>query len=236
MATKWRASATSINLGLSAPSGIEELHLDVARFNGPGRGSLGPQWQRVEEQAQLLGRFIHESRGRRAVQLSAKQRISLACLLGFSFSATRDFTLQMLHNGTLFDTSVHERASVLPFTKDETPATDAAEHGVVAITFPNAEWADIEAAVASRGLGNAAHLHLHSVATVSTVQELNALVHEAKAALSAFRSSHRLQRLHLFVKAPSVFAMALGHRLNGVGSVQLYDWVDNEYLATVQLG
>lgn len=236
MSALWRASATRIDLGLSAPSKIEELHLDIARFNGPGRGSLGSQWQQLEEQAQLLGRFVHESRDRRAVELSAKQRISLACLLGFAFSATRDFTLQMLHNGTLFNTAVHERASVLPFTKDETPATNSAGEGVIAITFPNIEWTDIEAAATSRGLGNAARLHLHSLATVGTIQELNALVYDAKAALSAFRSSHRLQRLHLFIKAPSLFAMALGHRLNGLGAVQLYDWVDNQYQATVQLG
>lgn len=236
MSTVWWASATSIDFGLSTPSQIEELHLDVALFNGPNRGTLGPQWQEFAEQAQLLGKFIHESRPRHAVRLSAKQRMSLACLLGFSFSATRDFTLQMLHNGTIFDTSVHERASVPPFTKDEAPGTDAAGQGVVAITFPNAEWADIEAAAASRGLGDAARLHLHSPATVGTIHELNALVHEAKAALSAFRSAHRLQRLHLFVKAPSIFAMALGHRLNGVGAVQLYDWVDIQYHSTVQLG
>jgi hypothetical protein len=235
VSTVWQASATAINLGLSTASQIEELHLDVARFNGPDRGALGSQWQQLAEQAQLLGKFVHESRGRRKVRLSAKQRMSLACLLGFSFSATRDFTLEMLHNSAIFDTSVHERAPVPPFTKDEAPGTDVAGQGVVAITFPNAEWADIEAAAESRGLGGAARLHLHSPATVGTVQELNSLVHEAKTALSAFRSSHRLQRLHLFIKAPSVFAMALGHRLNGVGTVQLYDWVDYEYQATVQL-
>ena len=235
MSTVWRSNATSIDLGLSAPSKIEELHLDVARFNGPNRGSLGSEWQQLGGQAQLLGKFVHESRDRRAVRLSAKQRMSLACLLGFSFSATRDFTLEMLHNGAIFDTSVHERASVPPFTKDETPGKDLAGQGIVAITFPNAEWADIKVAADGRGLCDAACLHLHSPATVGTIQELNALVHEVKAALCTFRSSHRIQCLHLFIKAPSVFAMALGHRLNGVGTVQLYDWVDNQYQATVQL-
>ena len=139
-AAAWRASATTVELGTSAAAQIEGLHLDVARFNGPDRGTLGPQWQQLCEQAQLLGKFVHESRDRRAVRLSAKQRMSLACLLGFSFSATRGFTLQLLHNGSVFDTSVHERASVPSFTKDETPGTDAAGQGVVAVTFPNAEW------------------------------------------------------------------------------------------------
>lgn len=64
---------------------------------------------------------------------------------------------------------------------------------------------------------------------------LNTAISEAKAALVAFRSRHQLLRVPLFIKAPSVFAMALGHRLNGIGVVQLYDWVDVAYQPTAEL-
>ncbi|MFS2162395.1 SAVED domain-containing protein [Variovorax sp. Varisp62] len=50
-----------------------------------------------------------------------------------------------------------------------------------------------------------------------------------------FRSEQKLARLHLFLKAPSFFAMALGHRLNAIGSVQLYDWVDGIYRPSAML-
>jgi hypothetical protein len=49
------------------------------------------------------------------------------------------------------------------------------------------------------------------------------------------RSRHRLSRVHLFIKLPSVFAMALGHRLNGAGFVQRYDWVEVAYQPTGEL-
>ena len=64
---------------------------------------------------------------------------------------------------------------------------------------------------------------------------MNRAVADAKAALVAFRARHRLEVVHLFIKAPSHFAMVLGHRLNGVGRVQLYDWVDGRYVPTALL-
>ena len=64
---------------------------------------------------------------------------------------------------------------------------------------------------------------------------LNLAVAEAKQALMRFRSAHQLELVHLFVRAPSVFAMTLGHRLNGVGCIQLHDWVDGSYLQTAML-
>jgi hypothetical protein len=75
-----------------------------------------------------------------------------------------------------------------------------------------------------------------SATVVTDMPSLNTAVHEAKVALSEFRGRHQLNRLHLFIKAPSVFAMALGHRLNAVGPIQLYDWDTGKYVPTVQLG
>jgi hypothetical protein len=53
---------------------------------------------------------------------------------------------------------------------------------------------------------------------------LNLAVAQAKSELARFRAELGLTTLHLFVKAPSVFAMLLGYRLNGLGELQLYDW------------
>ena len=64
---------------------------------------------------------------------------------------------------------------------------------------------------------------------------MNLAVAEAKAALMSFRAENRLELLHLIIKAPSAFAMFLGHRLNGVCKVQLYDWVDGTYTPTAIL-
>ena len=52
---------------------------------------------------------------------------------------------------------------------------------------------------------------------------------------NSFKSENKLSKLHLFIKAPSVFAMVLGHRLNGICDIQLYDWVDGQYIPTAEL-
>lgn len=82
----------------------------------------------------------------------------------------------------------------------------------------------------------APQLFLESTVPIADGATLNTAVAEAKSALATFRSQHQLGRIHLFVKAPSFFAMALGHRLNGVGEVQLYDWVGNRYASTALIG
>ena len=73
------------------------------------------------------------------------------------------------------------------------------------------------------GLDKSPLLSMVSAAVITDIASLNTAVQEAKVALGEFRTRHQLERIHLFIKSPSVFAMALGHRLNGVGRIQLYD-------------
>jgi len=235
LAADWLASATLVQLRPSPSPNIEELWLNVGLFNGDGRSELGSQaWVGLQTRLKGVADFLHASRARTAVALSAKQRMSLAATVGYSFSATRGFTLQMEHNaGAAFDTTKHDRAAGPFFAMSETAGSG--EEGVVSISFPYPGQADVVAAAEGLGLRTAPQLHIEGAGVVDGLPALNTAVHEAKAALVAFRAAHRLQRLHLFVKAPSVFAMALGHRLNGAGPVQLYDWVVNEYQPTALL-
>ncbi|MFB8832029.1 SAVED domain-containing protein [Azotobacter sp. CWF10] len=119
VAQDWRA--TPSDLGLAAV-GFElgPLVHDVTAFNGPGRESLGQAaWDQLQLSLSEIGDFLHGSRVRRGVRLSAKHRMSLACLLGYCFSATRNFTLTLDHNDQLFDTAVHTQAPGPFFTADE---------------------------------------------------------------------------------------------------------------------
>jgi hypothetical protein len=83
---------------------------------------------------------------------------------------------------------------------------------------------------------SAAHrLYLESASPIPDIATLNTAVAEAKSALATFRSNQQVHLLHVFIKGPSFFAMALGHRLNALGEVQLYDWVGSAYLPTVKV-
>ena len=205
-------------------------------FNSASRGALGAaKWAELLEQLTATGQFILDSRERRGVRLSAKQRMSLACTVGYSLSATRGFTLQMDHNGQVLDGASHERSTGKFFEMSEDLPDPAGDEGVAFISFPYPGQEDVLAAAPGLGLAAAPKVFLASGAALTDINVLNTAVNEVNTALVAFRSLHRLSRVHIFIKAPSAFAMALGHRLNGVGVVQLYDWVEVAYQPTAEL-
>ncbi|MGF6810714.1 hypothetical protein OKW30_005906 [Paraburkholderia sp. Clong3] len=222
-------------LSLSDVVSEHELCLVVEPFNGPAREALKVNdWQRLSARAAAIGEFIKRSRSRSAIALSSKQRMSLACLLGYSFAATRGFILDIEHNGARFRTDEHAQALGPFFTADSTRGDDGVKEGVVSIAFPTRAVADVARATAEN-LARAPRLDLTSANAIDGPLMLNRAVAEAKSALIDFRSNHRLDVIHLFIKAPSHFAMMLGHRLNAIGRIQLYDWVDSSYVATCLL-
>jgi hypothetical protein len=141
----------------------------------------------------------------------------------------------MEHNGQVYDMASHEQSDEAFFEHNEVSAQLGGIDGVVCISFPFAAENDILAACESLGLSTSPKLVLGSLQPITDIRVLNKAVLEAKSALSAFRVRHQFKRIHLFVKAPSVFAMALSHRLNGIGVIQLYDWVDVSYMPTAEL-
>lgn len=234
-AERWRARPSALQLsGLGFELG--SLGLDVSTFNGPDRGTVGQAaWEQLQRSLAEMGTFVLASRPRRGVSLTAKHRMSVACLLGHAFSATGNFTLIMEHNGQLFDTSVHEQTKEPFFSHHESAVTSTGLEGVVSISFPNGSNADVGVQAKAFGLDTSPKLSLSSGSVVSDIATLNRAVHEAKVKLAEFRGQHQLSCIHLFIKAPSVFAMALGHRLNGIGVIQLYDWDQVKYIPTVRL-
>lgn len=228
-------------LKLSTPvhghdAGIKFLSIPLARYNGPDRNQLKTaDWEKLVERADGVGAFIKASRQRATVDLPSKQRMSAACVLGYCFSATRGFILDTEHNGQRFRTDDHAKSLQPFFDVSQPAATRGHPEGLVFIEFsPTLTLAD--AALKSAGLTvDAPQLALTSALAIDGPANLNRAVADAKAALVQFRAVNKLTKLHLFIKGPSHFAMALGHRLNGVTAIQLYDWVDNVYLPTALL-
>jgi hypothetical protein len=232
-AVQWERTPTPLALGGAVPP--FELGLVVDPFNGPGRASLSADdWMQLGASGSALGDFIKRSRSRTSIALSAKQRMSLACLLGYTFAATKGFVLDIDHNGERFRTDEHGQAPEPFFAVASSDGNGGSPEGVVAIAFPTQAAADVTVAT-EVGLGHAPRLDLASGRAIDGTPALNKAVAEAKSALVDFRSRNKLEVVHLFIKAPSHFALVLGHRLNAVGRVQLYDWVDGRYVATVVL-
>lgn len=231
-ASEWVVTPTRLFTGETAiPDG--ELGLILGPFNGGDRASRTQvEWDRLTASATLVSRFLKSSRGRKAVAIDGKQRMSVACVLGHAFSATQGHVLQIDHNGVLYRTDDHTRAAGVFFKLDRQPsALPEKKEGVVCIGFPTAIGSDW-AVGSSAPLQGLPLLTLSGGNPIDGMKALNIAVAEAKEAMVEFRSSCGLDLIHLFIKAPSVFSMALGHRLNGIGKVQLYDWVDGHYLPT----
>lgn len=234
-AEAWVKTPTEIRL-VQEHQGIEELDLRVAAFTGADRaGRTAVEWEQLLAAAEQISRFVVTSRQRRVIGLDGKQRMSLACLLGYVFSAVKGFTLAIRHNGQTYRTDDHAKAADAFFTGIDTTGSATSKEGVACIGFPMPVGNDMAAVVGS-ALTSMAQLTLISSAAIADVATLNQAVAEAKEQLVRFRSEHQLNAVRVFLKAPSVFAVALGHRLNGVGPVQLYDWVDGRYVVTVALG
>jgi len=154
--------------------------------------------------------------------------------VGYIFSAVKGFTLAVHHNGKVYGTDDHSMASG-PFF-DDAPIANAGEgeDGVVCIDFPTPIGWDM--ASGTVGIPPAApSLVLVSSLAFADVAMLNQAVAHAKSQLVKFRSDRQLVTLHLFLKAPAFFVMVLGHRLNGIGRIQLYDWIDGRYVETAVL-
>jgi hypothetical protein len=230
---KWTGSPTRVRLNGSGQS-LELLALPADEFIGTRRSAkVASDWQKLSESAQDIAAFVARSTARRSVLLDGCQGMSAACLLGHAFRATKNFVLHVEHNGAVYRTDVHDHA-LGPFYQTSLQAgTAEAAQGVVSISFTTDIGADLDP-VRLGILESVPVLSLRGK-PVANQAEMNLAVAEAKAALVKFRSEHRLGVLHLLIKGPAAFPMLLGHRLNGVCKVQLYDWVDGGYRATARL-
>ncbi|MES3013181.1 MAG: dsDNA nuclease domain-containing protein [Pseudomonadota bacterium] len=229
----WATTPTAVLL-VNQCVNLEHLGVNVTDFTGPQRSQRSASdWSTLSAALTGIGDFIKASRPRRCVALDGKQRMSVACLVGYALSATRGFLLDIEHNGHHYRTDNHDKASGT-FFDQPVEIGAGTKQGVVCIGFPTAVGADV-AAVAGGALMSLPRLELSSGNAIAGMATLNLAVAEAKQALMRFRSAHELELVHLFIKAPSAFAMTLGHRLNGVGCIQLHDWVDGCYVQTATL-
>lgn len=213
-----------------------ELGLDLRPFVGPERSSLGTaKWRELHATAVRAGEFLQASRpGRRKVLLPAELRMSAAVVVGHAFKAARGHVLLLKHRETTYDLGKHEHAARDFFAANEGGGSPGTTEAVVDLEIgPLTD--DVTQACATLGLSGLPRLRLTSGSGLPDLAVLNKAVSEARQHLARFRAQLGASVIHLFVKGPSFFAMALGHRLNGVGDVQLYDWMGSHYAATARL-
>lgn len=234
----WLNYPTTIHLqkgaqGEKAP-GPFDISINVAPFLGEDRGARTSQeWDELSAAVEGMGEFIRNSRPRNMIQVGAELRMSLATLLGVSLKAAKGHYLEIIYRDNIFPLHRFDRAPVAYFSREE--CTGSGRDGVVLIHIGAATRNDLKEVMDQHMLSAAPRLYLESASPIPDIATLNTAVAAAKSALATFRSNGEVHLLHVFIKAPSFFAMALGHRLNALGEVQLYDWVGSAYLPTVKV-
>ena len=229
----WLSNPIKINLSSSIQ--YQELHLNISDFNSPNRSQkTSSDWKNLVQQAISVGEFIHNCGERRTILIDGKQRMSNACMLGYVFSATRNFLLEIEHNGTSYRTNYHKQKEGQFFKTIKAIDLQGETEAIVSIGFPTGIGKDIDS-TNIKDVRSLPRLNLESSHAIDNIETLNLAVRETKSALVSFKSENKLSKVHLFIKAPSIFAMVLGHRLNGVCDIQLYDWVDGQYIPTADL-
>jgi len=230
----WLNTPTRIVL-TSADAALEQLILPAAEFVGPTRSAkVAADWQHLSTSAQDVADFLSKNTERRTILLDGRQGMSAACILGHAFRATKRFVLHVEHNGTVYRTDAYDGA-LSPFFQVSGRGLPAPNtQGAAVIAFTTGVGADLTLGTEQVPDG-APVLTLESGRAVASQADMTLAVNEAKTALVKFRSEYRLELIHLFIKGPSAFSMLLGHRLNGICQVQLYDWVDGSYRPTASL-
>jgi hypothetical protein len=235
-ASLWMSVPTEVHLHGARGDVGEQYLLDATPLNNPTRRDLGPaDWDARLTDATEVWESIKATRARRGVLVDGNLRMSAAAMLGFAFSATRGARLIITHRGESFDCGDYRRTPGAAFALEQLRDGTADSDAVAAISFAPDQRADIERESRKLGLAQSAVVLLTATRPISSNMDLTAAVEDAKRILADVRSHRAPQRLHLFLKGPSHFAMALGHRLNALGEIQLYDWVDTSYRPTVLL-
>ena len=235
----WLESPTQLTLIKGIPGEklppLCELTLDLRPYLGTGRGGLSAEdWQSLVTTADTISGFLQTSRKRKRIRLDSELRMSTAATLGMSLKAAKGHLLEILHRESVFPLYGVADDAKEPFFSVETVTGEGVE-GVAVIQIGHATRADVQSVFTAFGLEGAHQVYLESSFAIVDNAQLHVAIREAKTALTNFRTSSQLKRIHLFIKGPSFFTMALGHRMNALGEIQLYDWVDNSYIATARL-
>lgn len=234
----WRAtpSRPKFQIGLEGeklPASLD-LAVDMRPFVSDGRAErTTAEWDDLHQRLELAGEFLLNSRPRRRVRVNSHLRMTAAVIVGVGFKATKGHAMSIEHRGNMFHMDDHSQRESVYFNSAKVDGSGPEVVVSIQIATPTRE--DVKRAQNKYALENAPTLHLETEEAIEDLQTLNRAVNEAKRAIAAFKANGEVTKIHLFIKGPSFFAVALGHRLNALGSIQFYDWMGDTYMATAQL-
>ena len=218
------------------PSGLSiweypaEIRFDWSRFSGQNDRSYPPsdEWNDgiVAPLIRTKGWIISSDRHRR-VGLRGQRRLSAALALGAVFNAVSGFAIDLhLGGDQIWSTDDHATSDTPELqwrVERYGPATATALAVVVGILRNPLE--------SVRHYLDASRwqfpiLSFHAERPLESAKHINLAVRRAKELITDAVAGAEAKTVHLFLAVPAPFALFLGHRLNTVGRVQCYEWVN----------
>lgn len=227
---------------LALPS-LEQLEIRTLHNETPYRGNaVALPWQPffggsersypvADEWTEILlgqlGRlkeWLEASASTRNLRLTGQRRLSANIAFGWAFPAVGGYNISHEHRADMWRTDRHPTSDTpaYPFSVCFSPGEG--EVLLVSVRIgPNKIDEEVKRAATLLGLNGAPYLELHATDPLTRADQINVAVNNVKASLADALKESSARTIHLFLATPATFALFLGHRLNGVTSVQCYE-------------
>ncbi|WP_096186292.1 CD-NTase-associated endodeoxyribonuclease Cap4 [Evansella halocellulosilytica] len=180
-------------------------------------------------------KWIEKNRSSKRIHLSGNRRLSSAMAIGSVFSSVSGFSIEAeQREGGIWATDAHpnNQTPECEFVVDFEEGVD--NQLIVTIGITRDSIAN-EVAVYLKGQRHSisSKLHLHTESPIITAEQANLVVKKLKKEIKAAATKVDAEKVHLFYAGPSHLVLFLGHRWNGMPSVQCYEWVNTgQYVPT----
>lgn len=181
-------------------------------------------WNRLTQQLSSTRSWIERTGRPRKLVLTGERRLSPAVAFGAAFSAVSGFHFEVEHRGNTWATDSHADESTQPIDWQwEQINLGSNLEAVVVLSICREIRADVKRYIEEIGLSELPFMSGVIMQPLKSDREVNLAVIGAKRAVIDALRPKGVRKVHLFLATPSPFAFILGHRLNSLGQVQLYE-------------
>jgi hypothetical protein len=215
----------------------EALEIDASRFCGvDGTYPESGRWRaELMDPLEKAARWAREQ-GYRRIALSGSYRLSTALGLGWAFRSAAGFELDVPTKSGPWATDSHPAPGEVPPWAVSLPQRLAGNRLVVGIGVLRNPVADVVRSVTG---ASEEHVLLATLTRpLTSAVEAQASAQVIKTAVADAVAYFRPTGIDLFYIGPAIFAVALGHRWNGLPPTQAWEFLrtDGRYTPTALLG
>lgn len=220
------------------PSPDDFLDIDASAVFGAGNG-LDP-WPELAKALVDVKRIVRESLGVRRVRIRGSKHISAAFLLGHIFppSTVREILVQQ--GGDLWTTAAAPSAEA-PLAMQ---IVDGSANSTALFIELTATDNDIRESV--RGLMRQSNVRPHLSLRFEPKRGLTrgsvtgndvaiAMALQIRASILHAQQKRQIDEVHIFAAIPQGLALLMGHYINALTPIQLYEYINGSYIPSTQL-